>query len=653
MSRIARAVALAAVALAAVALAVVALAVVAVPAAASVPRSVLLVLIPAPGPSSLLERFRDYPQLNSLGLMTASIGRYNEQQTLLDITQGARVPRGDYSPTAPPPFSVTASGEVQDWARIVRRAHGADASIVPGLLASRVTGGAAYADVGDTVGVDALLAAGRGGRVAAVSLGSSGSLPGRADRLRGRYGLVVVDLAGDAVGQRELRALLSARRQAELVLVLERPPPTAARSSQDPLLLALGAAGLAGAPGALTTPTTRTDGLVSAADLAPTVLRWLGRAGAFEFTGQPISAGAPRGVAWLRSFARRLRVIAGRRTSVLLAFLMAWVALIAAAALARRDWRASLRLGGLAAIWAPSTALAGALLEPSTAVEIAVIVGGALLLAAATDHLLAWPRAAVVPAVVTLALYTLDLAHGSTLIELSLLGANPIAGSRFFGVGNELAAVLPVVLFAGLAAGLPQRPLVRREIALFACAGALLTLVVAWGRLGANVGAIFTIGGGTVVATLLLTPGGLSWRRLGLAGLALLLALGILTLLDLAGGGGAHFTREVLHAHSLSALVATLGRRLDGAWAALFTGAVLIAVLVCLAGAVVAIRQRRRLLAPAGSADAWGACLGGGLAGSILGSLANDSGPRLLLVGCFMLLCVLGYLWGAPLGSRP
>jgi uncharacterized membrane protein YfcA len=107
----------------------------------------------------------------------------------------------------------------------------------------------------------------------------------------------------------------------------------------------------------------------------------------------------------------------------------------------------------------------------------------------------------------------------------------------------------------------------------------------------------------------------------------------------------------VLHAHSLSALSATLGRRLDNAWAALFTGAVLIAVLVCIAGSALAIRYRRRVLAPAGRANAWGACLGGGLAGTVIGSIANDSGPRLLLVGCFMLLCVLGYLWGAP--ARP
>jgi hypothetical protein len=249
---------------------------------------------------------------------------------------------------------------------------------------------------------------------------------------------------------------------------------------------------------------------------------------------------------------------------------------------------------------------------------------------------------------VLLALYTLDLARGSALIETSLLGSNPISGSRFFGLGNELSALLPVALFAGLAAALPQRAATRREIAAFALAGALLTGIAAWGWLGANVGAIFTIGGGTAVAVLVLSPGALSWQRVVLAGASLVLALALLAALDLASGGGAQFTRQVLHAHSLGDLLQTLGRRLSESYDALTTGLVWLAVLVCLAAAALAIRYRRRLLAPAGGANAWAACLGGGLGGSLLGSLANDSGPRLLLVGCFMLMCVLAYLHGTP-----
>jgi hypothetical protein len=613
---------------------------------------VLLVVIPghlASWPASFsLDRFRSYPQLASLSLMTASIGSYNEQQTLLDITQGARVPRVDYSPQAPPALSVTAAGVVRGWSAAVRRARSADASLVPGLLAASVPGGGAYAAAGARPGIAAVLAAGRRGRVAQMSLGSSRSLPGRVSGLLARHSLVVVDLEGDATGLGQLADLLAARPPGELVLALEHPPPTGPRAVRAPLLLALASAGLASRPTALTTATTRTDGLVTATDLGPTILHWLDRPGPSQFTGQAIVAAAPRSGAWFGSFERRLGVIAARRTTVLLAFVAAWAALLAAALVARRSPRASLRLGGLAALWAPSAALLGAALEPTAAVEIAVVVGGAFVLAAATDRLLAWPGQAAIPVGTALVLYTIDLARGSPLIATSLLGSNPIAGSRFFGVGNELSAVLPIALFAGLAAALPQRPLLRREIALFACAGGVLTLIVAAGRLGANVGGVFTVGGGTAAAVLSLTPGGLSGRRLGLAAFALLAALGLVSLLDVVAGGGAHFTREVLHAHSLATLLATLGRRLSEAWAALFTGDVLIAVLICLAGAALALRWRGRVLGPAGQANAWGACLGGGLAGSLLGSLANDSGPRVLLVGCFTLLCVVGYLWGAP-----
>ncbi|HEX2702867.1 MAG TPA: hypothetical protein VHM72_05500, partial [Solirubrobacteraceae bacterium] len=286
MSRMARAVALAAVGLA----------IAAAPAAGSAQRRVLLVLIPVRNAGGSLERFRSYEQLESVALMTASIGSYNEEQTLLDITQGSRVPRLDYSPQAPPQFSVTRGGEVREWAVIARRARSADASIEPGLLASRVPGGAAYARAGAAASVDAVLAAGRRGRLAAISLGSRRSLLGRVQRLLARHGLVVVDLAGDALGFAELHAMLVARRRGELVLVLERPPQSAARAARTPLLLALGAAGLATTPGALTTPTTRIDGLVSASDLAPTIIRWLDRHGPSELTGQAINPGAPRSV---------------------------------------------------------------------------------------------------------------------------------------------------------------------------------------------------------------------------------------------------------------------------------------------------------------------------------------------------------------------
>ena len=51
-----------------------------------------------------------------------------------------------------------------------------------------------------------------------------------------------------------------------------------------------------------------------------------------------------------------------------------------------------------------------------------------------------------VPAAVGLAAYLVDLAFGSPLIIRSLLGPNPLFGSRFYGIGNELEAALSALL---------------------------------------------------------------------------------------------------------------------------------------------------------------------------------------------------------------
>ena len=73
-----------------------------------------------------------------------------------------------------------------------------------------------------------------------------------------------------------------------------------------------------------------------------------------------------------------------------------------------------------------------------------------------------------------------------------------------------------------------------------------------------------------------------------------------------------------------------------------------IATAAALAGAVLGVRLRERLLAPVGGDPGWLAALAGGLAAGLVGSLVEDSGPVLLLVAVFALGCVLSYLWGRP-----
>src|SRR5204862_511368 len=78
-------------------------------------------------------------------------------------------------------------------------------------------------------------------------------------------------------------------------------------------------------------------------------------------------------------------------------------------------------------------------------VEMGIIAAGTFTLGALTDRFVAWPRGPIVPAVVGLAAITLDLINDSELIVQSLLGPNPRFGSRFFGIGNEMEAALPIL----------------------------------------------------------------------------------------------------------------------------------------------------------------------------------------------------------------
>ncbi len=598
----------------------------------------------APGPALLGGDRR----VEALGLIDPSLGGYDDRQSLLDLTQGAWVTRPSYRPKQLGPIVVGADGRVRGWAGIAARAAAASAQIEPGLLAAAIPGGAAYAGDGRRPGPEAVVAADRSGRVAAVSLGPAGTLAARTVALLARHALVVASVPDLP----RLDQILARRPPGVLVLVLERPQPSLLGATSRAELLGVGASGLRGGGGTLETPTTRRPGLVTAIDVAPTVLRFVGAGVPAAVRGQAITRAGRRDPAGLERQRARLGVIDGRRWPAIDAFLLAWLGLVVLGGAVRRGRgvRGMLRLGGLAALWTPSTTLVAGALAPTRPVELGVVVGGALLLAAACDRAIPWPRAPLAPAGVMVVAYVVDLGLGSPLISASILGPNPIAGSRFYGIGNELEAALPIVLFAGLAAALTRRPPGAREVRAFAVVGLAFTAVAAWGRMGADVGAVFTIGGGTTAGALALR--GRMTRRTAILVCAVPLA-GLVALagFDLVTRAGGHFTGTVLDAGSLGDVAGTIGRKLADAFRQLRRGVMPIDTAVCLAAAAYVLRRPARVLAPVGGAPAWRAFVVGGFAAGMVGSLANDSGPVLLVIATFGVGCVLAYLHGRPSGG--
>ena len=585
--------------------------------------------------------------------MSATQGRYSTVQFLLDVTQGARVSSSAYPQASPPALSLRPAGAgavLDGWTRARRRAEDAPQLLQPGLLASRLDGGAGYAGIAGAADIDGLVAADRRGHVAAISLGTARTLLARIASLRRSRSLVAVDLPGGAEGQADLRALGAGRTPGELLIVVQR-----AADRRGGELLWAGLAGLPGAGGReLRSQTTNERGLIAAVDIAPTILGHLGaKALPAAMRGEPIVTDGRLRSARLRALMARLHVIGGRRLDALGFLLSAWALLLLAAAPSATARARALRVGAIAVLWAPVAVLIPAAIEPSAAVEYLTIALVCLALGALTDALLPWPRAPLAPAIAAIVALTLDALAGTQLLMRSLLGPNPILGARFYGIGNELKSGLAVLVLAALAAALYPAVRGRRAAAATVGAGILLAAVEGSARIGAGVGGVILVSAGFAVATVMLLAGTVTRRRALIVLIAPLAGLVALAAIDLATAhGGGHFTGSILHARSAGDLRDVIVRRYTAAWDELHNHAMPVATALALLCSWLGLRRRGRLLAPVGSDPAWLAALAGGLTAGVVGALAEDSGPVLLVVAVFALGCVASYLWGRPPAAR-
>jgi hypothetical protein len=647
------------------------LALIAPAAGASAPDGAVLVLLPQREDASpdydqgIADGLASIPSL-SLGLTSATQGSYVRAQALLDISQGTRVSRSTYSPTDVPyagPLFLSrkqdGSGVLANWEAIIERAETAPQTIEPGLLAESIPGGAAF--IGNPIGRAevAIPASDRQGRIAAVSLtgrtaATAASSPRRSARLvqalAREYGLIVVSASPGPLGISELRQILALGSPGQLVIATQDPPEAAILP-----LLPIGVSGLEGPPAGLTSDTSNLPGLVAGIDIAPTVLEHLGLEVPDEMKGQAMRSEGERDPESLAPFRDRLDELGPRRNPALAMFGLAWLALFLAAGAIAGINRTRLpvrRIGGLAILWIPTVILVPAALgNPSREAEYLIIALGSLGLGWLTDRLMPWPRAPLIPAIVGLTAITVDLALGSHLITRSILGPNPGYGSRFYGVGNELKSGLMVLLLAGVAAALTGQPKSRRNAAIVLACGLVLGAILGSGRLGAGVGAAFIVAGASAVAAMMMLPGRMSGRRITILVLSPVIGLALLAGLDaLTAGGQGHLSNSVLSLDSFGAFFETVERRSTLAWQQLWREAMPVVTLICLLAAAYAIRNREMFRPFAG--PIWPAALVGGLAGGLVGSFTEDSGPLLIVVATVTLAGVCSYLLGRPDGAE-
>lgn len=357
-----------------------------------------------------------------------------------------------------------------------------------------------------------------------------------ASLVRGKVVSSLVGLDGDV-------ALKLGDAPSETTIYVALPPPSSHHNVVRYPVAVVGP----GYRGLLTSSSTRIDGLVSLADIAPTAKAIAGG------ETPPIRARADGAAA--ASLARldvRLARAHDARTGATLV-LVGWLVAFATLGILARS-----AIAGRAAVLVAPVALATALLlrafgvdDPSTVIAALAAVTGAGSL------LLALRREALLPAVVCfLVAFLVTLAVWPEVNALAAIGPHPDGGGRFYGVTNQvetllLAPSLAAAALAGLAGA--------------AAIGLLLLVTVGWSRAGADGGGILVVAG--AFATLLV---GLAHVKLTplrvLAGVAAVLALGLAIVgADALLGGSSHVTDAV--GGGPRALFDDLDRRLRISWA--------------------------------------------------------------------------------------
>jgi hypothetical protein len=558
----------------------------------------------------------------SPGVMSAGLGAVPANQTYLDVGQGNRVFDSLYDsplpPLGPEPDCFRWGSEAEE------RAESAPAEIVPFLLTREI----------DSVFYDSKPTCVFGGVNRTGSTRGSGA---------------ALSIEEGSIG-RAVRLRMGLRPQ-DLLIAIARP----SGKSDEPLAIGIAGRGFAGN---LTSDSTRTSGYVLSTDVAPTILLRLGRLHPevpAEMSGQPIRSEGAVDPAAIESLVERMDVISSRRGPVIGLNVVIWLAALALVALLSRGRlaRPAVRVVGLAIVYLPLVLLLGAAFEPGETAEQLLVLVLCPLLSGLTLLLLRGYRALAVASTLTVLAYAVDVIAGSPLTSLSLLGPNPGLGVRFYGIGNELEALLAVLVVAGAGAALAgfAPKLSRRATAMtFVAAGLLAAFVFAAGRFGADVGAAIVFPVGAVVAAVVITG-----RRKRTALLTVVAApfavLALLALIDLLSGANAHLTRSVLDAGGLGDLADVAQRRLQLS-AHSFARPVLLALLpLVLLAAILAYVRRDRLRAWLQGVPAVRAGLLGALAATVIGTLANDSGALLLEIGTAYLLVFLSYAWAESAGN--
>jgi hypothetical protein len=367
----------------------------------------------------------------------------------------------------------------------------------------------------------------------------------------------------------------------DLLMVISVPTRGSIRSPQGFGQVLLYGREFSGEAGWASSASTNRPGLVTLPDLSATAVDAAGITLPASFLGSRIEKTVAPGsllarLQWLYIRDTAARAVLGVKYLVVTYYTLGIVLVAAVALLATWIWRAPRRLPG-AALW-----LLEALLLVLASVPLAVWLafafdplpqsGGAVLASLAWVILGVWlvaflirafvnPRTALaLVALATATMFVADQWLGAPLSFTTPLGYSPLEAARFYGLGNEGAALMISGGLVGLGVLFDQLGEFRaRRLApwVVPIVGGLLVATAVLPMAGANLGVAIWGTFAVVVATRLISRGRFTWR-LVLVALAIAVSVAVAaTWLDSLAGAQTHVGKAISSAGSSG--IAALG----------------------------------------------------------------------------------------------
>ncbi len=314
---------------------------------------------------------------------------------------------------------------------------------------------------------------------------------------------LVIDLGGGTGEHANLESFLAALSASDTIvpaqMLLISPIPV----NRDRLSAAV-LSGPGVQPGLLSSPTTRTPGLIANIDLAPTLLTWLGAPVPATMTGHAIMGIRDSdGLSRLQRLDHITNINARGLAPVGIALgALAATSLAGGLLSLRFRPRAAPTFGFLilAVMNMPLALMLASLLNPPSIPILTVEVFALMLAGAGIETLLARSitvSPCLIVSVITVSTVLLDAVLGGALVRYSLLSGYQVQGIRFYGIGNEyMGVVIGLTLLGVFLSGINPKKAVIPFLA--------VAFVLGFPRFGAKAGGLVTA----------LTAFGIAWMQI-------------------------------------------------------------------------------------------------------------------------------------------